>query len=151
MDCDAIARQTQIEHDLLRHVMEGLRVTSAWQVPGPDGARKLSTLRFIAGSFQRHLERLLGLEEHDGYMGVVSAPTAHLGRLAATLRAEHDGFRVESRRIVVVLERLPAEDVPGLDSACAELLRLLDRVEGHNRKEMALLHEAVARDEGGEG
>jgi hypothetical protein len=151
MDSEDIARQTQIEHSLLRHVMEGLRITSAWQVPGPDGSRKLSTLRFIAGSFQRHLERLLGLEEHDGYMGVVSAPTAHLGRMAASLRAEHDGFRTEARRVVAVLERLTAEDLPGLDRACAELLGLLDRVEGHNRKEMALLFEAVARDEGGEG
>jgi hypothetical protein len=31
------------------------------------------------------------------------------------------------------------------------LVALLDRIEGHNRKEMALLLEAFERDEGGEG
>jgi hypothetical protein len=36
---------------------------------GPDASRKLSTLRFITGSFQRHLERLLALEEYGGASG----------------------------------------------------------------------------------
>ena len=58
-----IARQTQVEQELLGHIMHVLRTSSSWPVPGPDGSRKLSTLRFVAQSFQRHLEHLLTLED----------------------------------------------------------------------------------------
>ena len=73
MDRQDIAEQTRVEQELLRHVMEGLRLSTTWQVLGPDASRKLSTLRFVTGSFQRHLERLLALEEYDGFMDKVLA------------------------------------------------------------------------------
>ena len=66
MDSHEVAQQMQVEHGLLQHLIQGLRATAAWPVPGPDASRKLSTLRFVAGSFQRHLERLLALEEFAG-------------------------------------------------------------------------------------
>ena len=70
MDHQDVARQTQVEHEMLGHIMEALRTAAGWQVRGPDASRKLSTLRFVAGSFQRHLEHLLTLEECDGYLGL---------------------------------------------------------------------------------
>ena len=151
MDRQDIAEQTRVEQELLRHVMEGLRLSTTWQVRGPDASRKLSTLRFVTGAFQRHLERLLALEEYDGFLDQVPASAPRLARAAAALRAEHDGFRSEARRVVQRLERLPATDPPALEKVGGELVALLDRIEGHNRKEMALLLEAFERDEGGEG
>ena len=74
-----------------------------------------------------------------------------LARATAALRAEHDGFRSEARRVVQRLEPLPATDPAALEEVGGELVALLDRIEGHNRKEMALLLEAFERDEGGEG
>ena len=151
MDRQDIAEQTRVEQELLRHVMEGLRLSTTWQVRGPDASRKLSTLRFVTGSFQRHLERLLALEEYDGFMDKVLVCAPHLGRATAALRGEHDGFRSEARRVVQQLERLPATDPAALEKVGAELAALLGRIEGHNRREMALLLEAFGRDEGGEG
>ncbi len=149
MDGQDVARQTQIEHEMLGHLIGGLRVTAGWQVPGPEAARKLSTLRFLAGSFQRHLERLLALEEGDGYMGLALAASPQLARATAALKAEHDRFRAEARRVVQRLESLPAEEALG--AACGELLALLADVEAHSRKEVALVQEAFGQDEGGEG
>jgi hypothetical protein len=151
MDRQDIAEQTRVEQELLRHLMEGLRLSATWQVRGPDASRKLSTLRFVTASFQRHLERLLGLEEHDGFMDKVLACAPHLGRATAALRAEHDGFRGAASRVVEQLERLQANDLAALEKVGGEMVALLNRIEGHNRKEMALLLEAFGRDEGGEG
>ena len=151
MDRQDLAEQIRVEQELLRHVMEGLRLSTTWQVQGPDASHKLSTLRFVTGSFQRHLERLLALEEYDGFMDKVLACAPHLARATAALRAEHDGFRSASRRVVQQLERLPATDPAALEKVGGELVALLGRIEGHNRREMALLLEAFGRDEGGEG
>jgi hypothetical protein len=151
MDRQEVARQTQVEQEMLRHIMDGLRTTAGWQVPGPDASRKLSTLRFVAQSFQRHLEHLLALEEYDGYMDMVLACAPWLGRATDALRAEHEGLRREARRLVQRLERLPATDPGALDKVCGALLVLLDKIEGHNDKEVALIQEAFKRDEGGEG
>jgi hypothetical protein len=151
MDRQDVARQTQVEHEMLKLIMEGLRVTAGWQVHGPDASRKLSTLRFIAQSFQRHLERLLDLEEHDGYMDLLATCEPRLGRAADALRAEHDHFRTEARQVAHRLGQLTATDPAALGGVCDDLLALLRRVEEHSGKEIHLLQEAFGRDGGGEG
>jgi hypothetical protein len=149
MDRQDVAQQMQVEHGLLQHLMQGLRATVAWEVPGADASRKLSTLCFIAQMFQRHLERLLAMEEYDGYMGLVRASCPRLGRATDALRAEHESFRTEARRIAQRLEWLPGTDLAALDQAGADVLALLGQVEAHSGKEMALLQEALEQDEGG--
>jgi hypothetical protein len=146
-----ITKQTRVEHELLDHLMHGLRSTAAWRVQEPDASRKLSTLRFIAQSFQRHLEHLLTLEEYDGYMGLLRSAVPRLAKTTDALRQEHDQFRSESRWIVQQLERLPTTDLPALGHVCDDLLALVGRIEEHNRKEIALIQETLGRDEGGEG
>ena len=150
MDQD-VAQQMQVEHGLLQYLIRGLREVAAWPVPGPDASRKLSTLRFVAGSFQRHLERLLALEEYDGYLGLVRASAPRLVRAADALRAEHERFRTEVRRVVQRLDGLPGTDPAALGPVCADLLALLGRVESHSQREMALVHEAFGQDEDGKG
>ena len=149
MDNHEVAQQMQVEHGLLQHLIQGLRSAAAWPVPGPDDSRKLSTLRFVAGSFQRHLERLLALEEYDGYMGLVQASSPRLGRTADALRVEHEHFRSEAWRVAQRLERLPGSDREALERVCADLLALLAQIESHSEKEMTLVHEAFGQDEGG--
>lgn len=151
MDRQNIAQQTHIEHEMLRLIMEGLRLTAGWQVSGPNGSRKLSTLRFMAQSFQRHLERLLALEECDGYMDMVVASAPRLSRATETLRGEHELFRKEARQFVQRLERLSAMEPVVLGQVCDDLLILLDKIEQHSQKEMNLLQEAFIQEEGGEG
>ncbi len=146
-----IAQQTLLEQGMLNHIMGALRSTIDWKLHGDDLSRKLSTLRFIAQSFQRHLERVLALEEYDGYMDMVGRLSPHLGKEVDALRREHDTFRKAVPRIVARLERISSTDPIPLGTVCDELLVLLDRLEGHSRRESALLQEAINREGGGEG
>jgi hypothetical protein len=62
-----ITQQTLLEQGMLYHLTDALRSVIDWKLHGADLSRKLSTLRFIAQSFQRHLERVMALEEYDGW------------------------------------------------------------------------------------
>jgi hypothetical protein len=146
-----IAQQTVVENNLLQCLVEGLRTTLNWQVEGEDFSRKLSTLRFTAESFQRHLERLMSLEEFDGYLDEVAATSPQLSRRVDALRNEHGMLREAARHIVHGLEQLSPTDALGFAGICDELERLLDDVEAHSRREVSLVQEACARDGGGEG
>jgi hemerythrin-like domain-containing protein len=145
------SQQALIEHRLLRHLVDGLRATLEWQAAGDDFARKLSTLRFVSQSFQRHLERLLALEEYDGYLDDVAATTPQLARMVDALRRDHDQLRQATRRAVYRLEQVSSLDEAEFAGICDDLADLLDRVEAHSSKEVRLLQEAFHRDIGGEG
>ncbi len=146
-----VVQQTTVEQGMLENLMQALRNTMAWQVEGADNSRKVSTLRFIAQSFQRHLEHLMTLEEYDGYMDLVMTTSPHLSRSVQSLRQEHDQFRGAVRRLVHRLERLSASDAAGLAALCTDLQALLDQVVTHDRRERGLWQEAFGRDGGGEG
>jgi hemerythrin-like domain-containing protein len=146
-----VAQQTLVEHEMLKNICGALRRTIGWQVEGDDGSRKLSTLRFIAHSLQRHLEHLMALEEYDGYMDIVAGQSPHLARRVDSLRQEHDEFRQAVHRILPRLERVGPADRGEIDKIGAELLELIDRLDAHSHKETALLQDGFGRDGGGEG
>jgi hypothetical protein len=98
MDSHEVAQQMQVEHGLLRHLIQGLRATAAWEVPGPDASRKLSTLRFVAGSFQRHLERPLALEEYDGWAAQCKRPSGRQ-RVSGVRRRTSDRRQATMRQV----------------------------------------------------
>jgi hemerythrin-like domain-containing protein len=146
-----IAQQISIEHGMLKNITDALRLALGWQMQGDDLSRKLSTVRFISQSLQRHLEHLMGLEEYDGYMDMVAESTPHLARRVDGLRNEHDQLRRMVNRVVPRLERASHSDHEEVDKLCAELVGLVDKLDEHNKKETALLQEALGRDGGGEG
>ena len=146
-----IARQTVVEHGMLQHLLGALRMVIGWESEGADFTRKLSTLRFVVQSLQRHLERLMALEEYDGYMGIAVRLSPQLGKEVDALRQEHDEFRGAVHRIVHCLERVSATDRRTLGTVCDDLLALVQRLGEHSRKETDLLQEAFEQDEGGEG
>jgi hypothetical protein len=151
MDQQEVARQTETEYGRVSLLMRGLREAAARPAHGPEAPRKLSGLRFLAQSFRCHLERLLALEEHDGYLELVPASDPRLSRATEALRGEHQLLRAESARLAQALEGLPEADPAALEGACADLLGLLRKLEEHGGKEVALLQEALGRDGGGEG
>jgi hemerythrin-like domain-containing protein len=146
-----IAQQISIEHGMLKNITDALRLALGWQMQGGDLSRKLSTVRFISQSLQRHLEHLMAMEEYDGYMDMVAESTPHLARRVDGLRNEHDQLRRMVNRIVPRLERTSHSDHAEVDKLCAELVGLVDKLDEHNKKETALLQEALGRDGGGEG
>jgi hypothetical protein len=146
-----IAEQTLVEHEMLKHITDGLRRAIGWQTDGEDLVRKLSTIRFIAQSLQRHLDHLLALEEYDGYMDAVFKLSPHLRRNVHALRQEHDEFRKATEHVVHGLENVTPTEADMFHSVCGELLALLEQLDNHTRNEVALLQEAFERDGGGEG
>src|ERR1022692_511411 len=130
-----LAQQTLVEQNMLLLIIEGLRNTLAWEVQGTDFARKLSTLRFITHSFQRHLERVLALEEYDGYMDLVLQASPQLGNSVDALRQEHQQFRKETSHIVHQFEHVSPTDGALFSQTCDELVDFLKRLDAHNKKE----------------
>src|SRR5262245_18221853 len=92
MDHHAISQQILIEHQTLAYVASALRTTLAWHYEAVDLSRKLASLRFVGQSFDRHLKRLMALEEADGYMAVVCENRPELSDRVDALRNEHDTF-----------------------------------------------------------
>ncbi len=146
-----IAQQILLEHGMLKHLTDAVRLAVGWEMTGNDLSRKISSVRFISQSLQRHLEHLMGLEEHDGYMDMVVETTPYLARRVDNLRQEHNQLRQTVNRIVPWLERISHSDHAAFDKVCGELLALVGRLEDHDTKEAALIQEALARDGGGEG
>ncbi len=145
-----IAQQSMVENGMLHHLEEALRDTMAWQIHGSDLSRKLSTLRFIAGSFQRHLERLFTLEEFDGYMDLVLKTSPNLGKQVFTLKDDHGQLHDGARQIVLRLERIAPTDQACFDKICGDLQALLHKLDHHTQKEVELFQEAFMEG-GGEG
>ena len=151
MDAKAVSQQLLVEHEMLMHVTNALRTILDWKGTDTDLSRKLSSLRFVTQSFQRHLDRLMGLEEHDGYMEVVVKAHPELLKEVDALRVEHEQFRNGLNRIVYRLEGLgPAEHEP-FEQVCEKLKSLLEQVDLHSGKETELLQNALLTEEGGEG
>jgi len=150
MNPEDIAQQTKLESRLLRTIMEGIRQALVWETRGADIGRKLTTLRFITQSLQRHLEHLLTLEEFDGYMDFVVKTCPRLAKTVDVLRQDHDGFRKSLRRIVHRLERASPADSGNFVDICADMDEFLDKLQEHDRTETKLLQEAMSV-EGGEG
>ena len=150
MDHKAIPDQVLLEHEMLTHLSSALRTALGWRMHG-DLSRNLSSVRFVLQSFQRHLEHLMTLEEHDGYMDVVLEDHPTLSGEVEALRQEHDQFRKALRRTSARLENLAVDDFPRFEMVCDELRALLERIDQHSGKEIDLIQRALVQDEGGQG
>ena len=147
----SITEQMLVEHQILRHIMESLRTVVGWSPSAEGGTRKVSSLRFIVSSLQRHLEYLLRLEEEDGYMWQLAKTRPHLTHRVSKLRDQHDNFREVLGQAVSDIDRISTcDDGPGL-LLCRNLIGLLDELEAHSDEEIRLVQDAFLRDEGGEG
>jgi seryl-tRNA synthetase len=144
-------RQAAVEHEALRHIISALRTVLEWKPSADDGARKLSSLRFITQSFQRHLERLMALKEQDGYMTDAVEQMPSLAEKVQTLLHEHDQFEEKLHQLVLRLEHVSANDHAKMDAAGTELEELLLKLDDHHRREAELMQEAYLRDSGGQG
>ena len=151
MDPETVKQQTALEVGTLEQVANALQAAINWKVKPKQIARKISTVRFVAQSYQRYIERLFGLEEHDGYMGMVQDQRPHWSGRIDELRGQHDKLRQTIRRITTRLERVAPEERPTFENLCHELLDLIKQVAKHNQRETKLLEDAFSIDDGGEG
>jgi len=146
-----IAQQIHVESGLMNSLVEGLRAILAWKTQGDDYTRKLSTVAFVSKSLRRHLERLMNLEETDGYMDVVLETKPNLSKVVDHLRLEHERFRHMTKRFVRRFEQMSPTDQDAFDRTCDELADFLQRLDRHSRREAKLIQETFEQEEGGEG
>jgi hypothetical protein len=140
-----------MEHKVLEHIKQALRVTLDWNAPVVSMPRKLSSLQFTMKSFRRHLERVMSIEEEGGYLIDVADAKPNLQSRIDALCVDHNRFRTHIRRIVPALEGLSEWEEERFSDVCGEIRNLLQAVDLHDALEIDLLQESLLMDEGGEG
>lgn len=143
-----IFNQTRVEHEMLGHAREALVAAIEWQTVGDTFTRKLSSLRYAWMAFQHHVERILAIEERDGYMDFIREESPHLTEKMEKLLIEHDFFRDEMQVISTTLERLLPTDHVALQAVVNQVVVLLRRFSDHSQQELTLLQTAVNEDLG---
>lgn len=143
------ASQTWMEHQSLEHIKRALRVTIDWRAPAISYQRKRQSVTFAFESFARHLERLMSIEEEDGYLQMVADAKPNKAKCIATLRADHTRMRRQVEQLTVDLAALEDWQEVEFERVCKDIGRLLDSMDEHDRAEIDLLQDALLMDEGG--
>ena len=151
IDTRSQANVAWMEHQILDHVKQALRVTLGWQVPAVGLPRKLSSVQFTLKSFQRHLQRLMDIEEQEGYMVLVAETKPHLAVRVERLEHDHQQFRREMEHLLPEVDALTDYESEAFERKCEEIYALLDSIDRHDAEEIELLQETLLFDEGGEG
>ena len=147
---DITAEQALVEHQILSHVALALRLGLDWRAETAGLPRERSSVKFTALSYERHIERIMTLEEEGGYLKFVREQQPELYDKVKALRREHDEFRRELAAALRGLDELTDDDMVAFDALCGRLIQFLDRVDAHHTHEIDLIQEAM-RDVGGEG
>ncbi len=134
-----VTEQVLVEHEILNHLMTALRTILDWKIQEYDLSRKLTSLLFIAQSFQRHLEHVMELEEREGYIDMLTMLHPHMDKQVTALKRDHQQFRQMLDRIMPRLERISATDHATMGMMCDELRVLLARLNEHSGKETELI------------
>ena len=140
-----------MEHQILQHVKDALRITLSWDTDAVGLARKVSSVQFTMQSLRRHLDRVMSLEEEDGYMSSVRELKPNLYDRAANLRLEHQEFRRTLECLMPALEKVNPRDNERFAEVCCDLTTFLTRIDRHDKLETALLQASFYDDIGGEG
>ena len=147
----SVASTACMEHQIMEHIKQALRVTINWQAPVVSMPRKLSSIQFTIKSFQRHFERVISIEEEGGYMADVVDAKPHMQERIEELAGDHARFRQRLRKLIPELNDIQEWEEPRFHEVCGELSALLDDVDQHDAREVELMQESLLCDEGGEG
>jgi len=151
IDTHSQANVARMEHQILDHVKQALRVTLSWKVPSAGLSRKVSSVRFTFQSFQRHIERLMDLEEQDGYMRAVAETKPNMFSRVERLERDHENFRNALHVLQPEVESVSEYQIVEFEEVCGDILALLEKIDQHDLEEIELLQETMLMDEGGEG
>jgi hypothetical protein len=140
-----------MEHAVLEHIKQAMRVTLDWRAPEVSLGRKISSLQFTIKSLQRHLERVMSLEEDGGYMTVVEDLKPQLVKRLKSLSSDHQSFRDRLKKLLPELNSLNEWEEQRFQQVCGDLRELLDDIDRHDWEEVELLQQSMLEEEGGEG
>lgn len=138
------------ESDAVHNLKAALRAAIAWDPKAVGMGRKVQGVRFVIEALERHMEKLMDLEEREGCLAWVEEYKPTLCTLAATLRAEHDRFRMHLKEIVPRWESAAQMNTEEFDELCDGVRSFLAAVERHESRERDLMYSALCDDDGGE-
>ena len=148
---DSMVSTACMEHQVFEHIKQALLVTLNWQAPVVGIPRKLSSLQFTIKSFQRHLDRIISIEEEGGYMADAMESKPYFQDRVEQLEKEHARFRERLRKLIPELNETKEWDEARFNRICDDLRMLVEDLDRHNEREIELLQESTCVDEGGEG
>jgi hypothetical protein len=137
-----ISQQTLLEHEVVARLTEALRTAVGWNQHG-DLSRKLSSVEYLTQSFERHVERMFELEEHDGYIDHVEQSLPQFAAQVAGFRNEHAAFRRQIAELLGQLAHSASMSSEEADLLLGRMQVLLDDIDNHNKREMNLLEEIL--------
>ena len=150
-EAQEVARQADVELAILLGIEQSLRIALQWMTRDRGNGHKLSTLRFAARSFERHLTRTRVLADHGGYMHSITDANPHLASKVRALRDVREELQANFERIILRLEYVSPDDAAAFGEVCAELECYLEQLKTHAQKEMELLQHSFTQVEGGSG
>lgn len=150
-DTHEIAKQIQVELSLLVNIEKALRIALDWKTEDRGIIRKLSTLRFVTRSFERHLTRLRVISEYGGYMHLVTDTKPHLASEVQALKETRNDLQAELERMIVALEHVFPNDTSEFKRICREYDRYLEALKSHGEQELELFHRSFLQEDGGSG
>lgn len=151
MNAREVVEQSGVELAVLLGIEKALRIALHWKPRGRMNIYKVSTLRFHASSFDRHLTRIVAMADHGGYLRLVTDANPHMVGEVTKLRDVLQELRVDLERIIVRLDYMLPNDDVGLGQICNDLEALLDDLRTHGEQKSDLLQHSFAQEEGGEG
>jgi hypothetical protein len=146
-----IAKQIEVELALLVNIEQAFRIALDWNTDGLGNVRKLSTLRFVTRSFERHLARIRMLSEYGGYMHLVTDTKPHLASAVHGLKKLRDDLQAHLEQMMLRLEHISPNESVAFAELCAELEHYLKDLSAHGQKELELLQQSFAQEDGGSG
>jgi hypothetical protein len=146
-----IAKQIEVELAILLGIDQSFQVALQWMTRDRGNSRKLSTLRFVARSFERQLTRTRVLADYGGYMHLITGTEPRLASEVTALRSAREELQANFERIVVRLEYVSPDDAAGFAKVCAELEHYLVELKAHGQQELELLQRAFQPKEGRSG
>jgi hypothetical protein len=138
------------ESDAVHNLKAALRAAISWDPKAVGMARKVQGVRFVIEALERHLQRLMDLEEREGCLAWIEECKPTLYSMAAALRAEHDRFRMHLKEIVPRWEAAAKMHEDEFNELCDSVRTFLAAVERHEGRERDLMYSALCDDEGGE-
>lgn len=150
-DSAEIARQALVEHQMLTHVEQAIRVALDWDTKGGDCSRKVSTLQFSTESFRRHLARMKNLADDDGYLRLVVDAKPQLIGAVRALQTQREELESKLDMLIARLGAVPPTDRDAVESLCIDLKAFLDELKKHHECETDLIQQAIVQEEGRSG
>ena len=146
-----IAQQASVELAIFMAIDQALRDALKWMTQGRPNCYKLSTLRFHALSFERHLTRIHVLADHGGYLHLITDTDPTADREVRALWSQREDLHQELERIILRLDYVRGDDADVFKRLCADVDGLLDSLKEHSRKERDLIQLCFAQEDSGSG